>query len=102
MSHPTLSLAIGLTFLGSAATYAQDVENGQRLSQRWCTACHAIGTPTAKTSRIISFAAIAEKPGISAEMIASFLLLPHSTMPSLPMKEQDAKDVAAFIMKMKK
>jgi|SRR5579883_1028086 len=35
-------------------------------------------------------------------MIASFLMLPHSTMPSLPMKEQDAKDVAAFIMKMKK
>ena len=102
MRHPALSLAIGLMLLASAATYAQDIDNGQRLSQRWCAGCHAIGTPVAKTSRIISFAAIAEKPGISAEMIASFLMLPHATMPNLPLRKSDAQDIAAFIMKMKK
>ncbi len=102
MRHPALSLAIGLTLFANSATYAQDAENGRILSERWCVACHAIGKPTAKNSRILSFAAIADKPGISAEMIASFLMLPHATMPSLPLQEQDAKDVAAFIMKMKK
>jgi len=102
MRHPALSPAIGLMLLASTATYAQDIDNGQHLSQRWCAGCHAVGAPTAKTSHIISFAAIAEKPGISAEMIASFLLLPHATMPNLPLKKSDAQDIAAFIMTMKK
>jgi cytochrome c len=101
MRHATLYLALAPTLLAAAAC-AQDTENGQRLSERWCVACHAIGTPTAKTSHVISFPAIAEKPGMSAEMIASFLMLPHATMPNLPMNQQDAQDVAAFIMKMKK
>jgi len=102
MGYPAWSLALALTFLASAATYAQDDENGRRLSERWCAACHAIGTPTAKTNRIISFPAIAEKPGMNAETIASFLMLPHSTMPNLPMKQQEARDIAGFIMKMKR
>jgi cytochrome c len=101
MRHLTLPLAVALTLTGSAATSAQDVENGQRLSERWCVACHAIGTPTAKTSRVISFAAIAGKPGMNSEMIASFLMMPHATMPNLPLKKSDAQDIAAFIMKMK-
>jgi mono/diheme cytochrome c family protein len=102
MRHVALSLALGLTLPAGAATYAQDAENGRRLSERWCAACHAIATPTAKNSRIISFAAIAEKPGLNAETIASFLMLPHSTMPNLPMKQQEARDIAGFIMKMKR
>jgi mono/diheme cytochrome c family protein len=81
---------------------AQDLENGQRLAERWCVECHAIGTPTPKTSRIISFASIAERPGITSDMISSFLLMPHATMPNLPLSKKDAQDLAAFIMKMKK
>ena len=49
-----------------------------------------------------SFAVIAAKENITAEMIASFLLLPHATMPNLPLSRKDAEDIAAFIMDMKK
>jgi hypothetical protein len=35
-------------------------------------------------------------------MIASFLLLPHATMPNSPLTHNDAEDIAAFIMGMKK
>jgi hypothetical protein len=35
-------------------------------------------------------------------MITSFLLLPHATMPNLPLGRQDAADIAAFIMEMRK
>jgi hypothetical protein len=48
------------------------------------------------------FAAIAAKPGVSAELIASFLMLPHATMPNLPIRKSDAEDIAAFIMQMKR
>ena len=103
MRIPALCVAMALAlFGGTAASLAQNIENGQRLSERWCVGCHAIGAPTPKTSRIISFASIAERPGITSDMIASFLLMPHATMPNLPLSHNDAQDIAAFIMKMKR
>ena len=98
----TLCVAMALAPFGNAVGRAQNIENGQRLSERWCVGCHAIGAPTPKTSRIISFASIAERPGITSDMIASFLLMPHATMPNLPLSHNDAQDIAAFIMKMKR
>jgi len=103
MRIPKLHLVVVLVLsVAGAAGWAQDVVNGQRISERWCVECHAIGTPTPKTSRIIPFASIAERPGITSDMIASFLLMPHATMPNLPLSKKDAQDIAAFIMKMKK
>ena len=87
---------------GAAATSAQDIEHGQRLAERWCTECHAIGSAPAKFNRAPSLAAIAARQDISPEMITSFLLLPHATMPNLPLSRQDAQDIAAFIIGMKK
>ena len=38
-------LSVALTLLGSAtAAFAQNLENGRRLSERWCSQCHAIGS----------------------------------------------------------
>jgi mono/diheme cytochrome c family protein len=89
-------------FGGIQATFAQNAENGQRLSERWCSECHAIGSASDKFNRAPSFASIAAKPTIDADMIASFLLLPHATMPNLPLSRKDAQDIALFIVKMKK
>ncbi len=81
---------------------AQDLENGQRLAERWCAACHQVGANPGRFRRAPPLAAIAAKDNITAEMIASFLLLPHSTMPNLPLSKKDAADIAAFIMEMRK
>jgi mono/diheme cytochrome c family protein len=102
MRNLTLSLAIALTLLAGNETTAQDVENGLRLSERWCSGCHAIGPAPGKFNRAPSFAAIAAKEAISSDMIASFLLLPHATMPNIPLSRKDAQDIAAFIIEMKK
>ena len=78
-------LSVALVLIGGAtAAFAQNAENGQRLAERWCTECHAIGPTPAKLNRALPFGAIAAKPDISADMIASFLLLPHATMPNWP------------------
>ena len=96
-------LPVALVLLGGAtAAFAQDIENGRRLTERWCSACHAIGSAPAKFNRAPSLAAIAARQDISPEMITSFLLLPHATMPNAPLRRKDAADVAAFIMEMKK
>jgi mono/diheme cytochrome c family protein len=101
-SRQKLSLAVALALFGSAGgASAQNVDNGRHLSERWCVECHAIG-PAPGKSKAQSFAAIAAKEKITAEMIASFLRLPHATMPNVPLRRSDAQDIAAFIMEMKK
>ncbi len=103
MRNLALHIAVALTLCGGgAATFAQDVESGRRLSERWCSECHAIGPAPGKPGRMISFAAIAAKQGITSDMISSFLLMPHATMPNMPLSRKDAQDIAAFIMEMKK
>jgi mono/diheme cytochrome c family protein len=93
-----------VTVLAISATvaFAQNIENGRRLSERWCSQCHAIGPAPAKFDRAQSFASIAAKDKITTEMIASFLRLPHATMPNVPLSRKDAQDIAAFIMDIKK
>jgi len=96
--RPLLFTAALTSIGGAGASLAQDLENGRRLSERWCIECHDIGTARTKSSRVIPFPAIANKPGITTEMIATFLLMPHATMPNMPLTRKDADDLAAFIM----
>ncbi len=103
MRISTLVLSAALSLCGGVATaHAQDIANGQRLSERWCSECHAIGSIPGKLERTPSFASIAAKQGVTADVIASFLLMPHATMPNEPLSRQDAEDIAGFIMAMKK
>jgi mono/diheme cytochrome c family protein len=96
-----LSLAVAPALFGSAtAASAQNAENGRRPSERWCAECHTI-TPAPGKSKALSFAAIAARETISAEMIASFLRLPHATMPNVPLRGKHAQDIAASVMSMK-
>ena len=100
MRGAAIKLAIVLVFFGSA-TFAQDAGRGEELAARWCVECHAIGRPAANAKRAIPFESIAAKPGVSVKLIADFLLLPHATMPNLPLRRSDADDLAAFIMQKK-
>ena len=88
--------------LGVAAASAQDAEHGGRLIERWCADCHVSTMSKAKARQATPFEAVAAKPGINPDVIANFLMLPHATMPNLPIRRTDAEDIAAFIMQMKK
>jgi mono/diheme cytochrome c family protein len=97
-----LCLYVALTLFGSIdAAFAQNVENGRRLSERLCAECHAIGSGPGKGKGVPSFASIANKATGTSEMIAAFLRLPHATMTNSPLSPQDARDIAALIMGMK-
>jgi hypothetical protein len=41
---------------------------------------------------------IAARHDVTADMIAAFLLLPHATMSNAWLTQQDARDIAVFIM----
>jgi len=96
-------LLVTLAFLGGAeATVAQNIANGQRLSQRWCSECHIVGPAQTRSRGAPSFASIAAKETISVEMVVSFLLLPHAAMPNPPLSRKDAEDIATFILATRK
>jgi mono/diheme cytochrome c family protein len=97
-----LCLSLALALAGAGAGFAQNLENGRRLSERWCVECHAIDAAVDKPARAPSFAAIAARESVTPEMIASFLRMPHATMPNLPLTGSDARDIAALIMGMRK
>lgn len=95
-------LTVAFLIFGCVPTFAQDVEQGERLIRRWCAECHADSVSASKPRQAIPFESIAAKPGVSAELIANFLMLPHATMPNLPLKKSDAEDIATFIMHLRK
>jgi mono/diheme cytochrome c family protein len=96
-------LSVALALLGGMGTaFAQNLENGERLSERWCSECHAFGTASGRSKGAPPFAAIAAREAVTVDMIASFLLLPHATMPNLQLSRKDAHDIAAFVMDTKK
>ena len=106
MHTPPLLIALSaaaLTLSAGISALAQDADNGRRITERSCASCHAVNmTAGRKASRTISLTAIASKPAMSADIIATFLAMPHLSMPGLRLGRSDARDVAAFIMTLKK
>jgi len=94
--------AIVLALFAAKAAIAQDVDNGRRILERSCASCHLINAPAGRVTRVIAFSAIAAKPGMTAETIATFLQMPQMSMPGLPLTPDNAQDVAAFIMSLGK
>jgi mono/diheme cytochrome c family protein len=86
-----------------APALAADADHGETLARRWCAACH-IATPDQKTGgdSAPAFAAIAQKPGMTARKLAFFLLDPHPKMPDMGLSRRDAEDLAAYISGMKR
>ena len=90
--------------LASAPAFAQStadrMENGQALASRWCSNCHLVGAggPGTASDAVPSFAAIAARPGITAEGVATFLRVPHATMPDHGLTARQAQDLATYLL----
>lgn len=86
-------------FVGAAR--AADPATGEGIAKRWCASCHAVGEPTTRTEAA-SFAEIARIPEFNARLLAFFLLDPHPKMPSMSLTRNEAADLAAYILSLKK
>jgi mono/diheme cytochrome c family protein len=88
--------------LGLAANpaLAQDAAEGRVLADRWCANCHRVATagPGPVSDAAPTFAAIAARPGVTADGIATFLRTPHAGMPDHGLTLRQAQDLAAHIL----
>ena len=75
-----------------------DPENGRRLADRWCSACHVVATGQQRASADVPpFSTIARAPGFNAQRLVFFLLEPHPKMPSMSLSRKEATDIAQYI-----
>jgi mono/diheme cytochrome c family protein len=88
-----------LAFALPVAAQAADATEGRRLAEQWCANCHRIATngPGPATDAVPGFAAIAARPGMTEEAIATFLRTPHASMPDHGLTLRQAQDLAAFV-----
>jgi mono/diheme cytochrome c family protein len=96
--HISYAALLAMTLVPQAG-FAADADNGRRLAQRWCQACHVVTTTgtRASTDGAPPFASIAARPEFDAGKIAMFLLDPHAKMPNMSLTRIEAGDLAAYI-----
>jgi mono/diheme cytochrome c family protein len=96
--HIGYAALLAMTLVPQAG-FAADADNGRRLAQRWCQACHVVTTTgtRASTDGAPPFASIAARPDFDAGKIAMFLLDPHAKMPNMSLTRIEAGDLAAYI-----
>lgn len=105
-------LAAGMTLLLSAGAAAAqqlpgqpDAAKGESLARRLCAICHIpeAGAPRLQGSADIpTFGEIAQKEGLSAEWIVNRIILPVHPMPNIILTRDEMKDIAAYILKLKR
>jgi len=82
--------------VGSAAL-AADAENGKRVAETRCIACHTVApTQRRDVTDAPPFDVIAQKFATSPETLAFSLLDPHPRM-NVTLTRREAEDVAAYI-----
>ena len=102
-----LTISIGLgTFLGtlqplSAQNSRGNVESGRRYAMDWCSGCHSVEP---KTVGIFAadFAEVAKLPSTTALSLKVFLRTSHHSMPNFILQPEEASDIVAYILSLKR
>lgn len=95
-----LSLATMLT-IGAAtalpAAAAGDAAEGLALARQWCAACHLVEAGGSTTEGAPPFAAVADRPGVTADSLRAWLAHPHPPMPDLALTRAEIEALVAYI-----
>ena len=94
--------AVALIMSGTAAAAVDDAERGRLLAERWCTGCHVVAPDGPGGDAGPAFATVANREGQTAGGIAAWLFEPHPPMPDLMLAPSDFRDLAAYIMSLRK
>lgn len=83
--------------ISAQSAFAADPQNGQRIAEARCSACHIIGMSRQETlSNSPPFVVIEQKFSAIPEALAFEILNPHAGM-NLNIERREAEDVAAYI-----
>ena len=99
--HKALAL-MGVLLLSSAAQ-AQNVAEGARIAQMWCSGCHQIKAGARSASDATpSFFSVAQMSSTTETSLAVFLSSSHQHMPDYSLSRAEIRDVSAYILSLRK
>ncbi len=78
--------------------------NGLALSRKLCLSCHLIGEAgnSVTPADVPSFPSIANRRDQSAGALTNWLLAPHTPMPDPHLTQKEIRDLAAYILSLRK
>jgi mono/diheme cytochrome c family protein len=91
-------------FAGSgAAAQDADIEAGAAYAAEVCGACHAVGANDLDSPlpQATPFQTIADTPGMTEMALTVWLQTSHPTMPNIVLKQDDMRNVVAYIHSLK-
>jgi mono/diheme cytochrome c family protein len=101
-THSSLVPALFLSVFVANSAVAADAANGERLAERWCSACHVVtSTQREANADAPPFQEIAKRPTFSESGLTTFLLDPHAKMPNMNLTRTEAGDIAAYIARLR-
>jgi mono/diheme cytochrome c family protein len=100
-----LSLTLGMTLALLQPLSAQNLrgnaESGRRLAIHWCSGCHAV-RPQRTLTFAADFADIAKQPSTTALSLRVFFRTSHHSMPNFILQPEEADDIVAYILSLKR
>lgn len=98
-----VSLAVSATESASAQKAAGSAQAGARFAEIWCSGCHAVELRTTRSGGIApDFPSIANRRSTTARSLDAFLRKSHDKMPNFVLDREDAADVVAYLMSLKR
>jgi mono/diheme cytochrome c family protein len=94
---------LALTPSAQAESKPGNAAEGQRFAEMWCSGCHPIALRAARTGGIApDFRTIADRPETNAQTLKAFLDSNHPLMPNFQLAPDEANDVIAYILSLKR
>ena len=80
-----------------------DATQGRQFAETWCSGCHAVELRTTRSGNVApDFWSIANRRSTTARWLRTFLYSQHKKMPNFEIELDDAADVAAYILSLKR
>ena len=97
----TLGLTLAVLQPLAAQNSRSSVEVGRSLASQWCSGCHAV-EPKTVGFFAADFAEIAKLPSTTALSLKVFLRTSHRNMPNFILQPDEANDIVAYILSLKR
>lgn len=102
-----LAAAVLVALLPVGAAWGQATGNpalGHAVARTWCANCHVVDAEQQVSTAAgePSFQSIADKPSSTSAVLHGFLASSHPPMPDFQLSRQQADDVTAYIMSLKR
>lgn len=102
-----LAVAFAPQALAQAPVEEGDPVKGRAIARMWCANCHVVEDNPARGADVAAtFAAIAGRPGVTADGLRAFLSAQHSggsqgRMPNLSLARNDVDNVVAYLLSLR-